>query len=148
MNTARMIVNMVIRSSPPPAVSSPAHVVITALLGIVVTALCCYAFYIFRTSMSREQTFTDAMKVIRASTEIVSSLAEKGLPAIRGRVEELENRGRTLERNTGALATRLSSMMAGGSSTVTATTTTTAAPPTDAELLAARRAARGLGTQA
>lgn len=115
-------------------VSSSVHVVMTTILGILVTALCCYAFYLFRTSASREQTFTDAMKVVRASTEIVASLAERGVPAIRSRLEELDGRARALERKVIAGAAPVP-----GPAEPAATTA-----DSDAAMLAARRAARAV----
>lgn len=123
----------------PTPVTSSIHILITAFLGIVVTALCCYSFYTFRTGLSKEQSITDAMKVIRASTEIVSSMAQRGLPEIRGRLEDLETRGRMLEktqRETSSVISRLSTSAA-----------PVAAPVLDpvaseAAILEARKAAR------
>lgn len=125
-------------TAPSGLVSTPVHVVMTTILGIIVTALCCYAFYLFRTSSTREQTFTDAMKVIRASTEIVASLAERGVPAIRNRVDELESRSRTLERTL--LQARSAATFATSEAAVVATPVLP--QEGDAALLAARKAAR------
>lgn len=116
-----------------PPTSSSVHLIITSALGIIVTALCCYTFYVFRTSSAREQSLTDAMKVIRAATEIVASMAERGLPGIRTRLEELEIRGRGMDQQQRKMAERLAS-----SAPITAPTPTSS----ESDLLAARRAAR------
>jgi hypothetical protein len=116
---------------------------ITGLLALIVTALCCFCFYIFRMSTSRDQSFNESMKVIRAATEIVAMIAEKGMPNIRGRVEELESRGRTLEqyqRKTGSVVESLARVVGGA---MPAGTVTATGPVEDeAAMLAARRAAR------
>lgn len=114
------------------SLGASAHLVITGVIGIVVTALCCYAFYIFRTGSARETSLTDAMKVVRSATEIVASMAEKGLPAIRSKLEEIESRARLLERK-----------IASSSSGSVAATSAPPPPPSDVDLLAARKAARG-----
>jgi hypothetical protein len=116
-------------------------VVITTVLGMIVTALCCYTFYIFRTGSAREQSFTDAMKVIRAATEIVASIAERGLPTVRGRLDELESRGRQLEQHQRKIAPIIERISA--SAPPAATTDPT--PPelaSEAAMIAARKAAR------
>jgi hypothetical protein len=115
---------------------------LTALIGIVVTGLCSYAFYQFRTGAHREQHLADALKVVQASSEIVSSIAERGMPSIRNRLEELESREKLLEqhqRKTNATLERLA-LSSGPSAGAPA-------PPVDttseSAIMAARRAARG-----
>lgn len=136
------------RPAAAPAVSSSAHVVLTALLGIVVTALSCFAFYVFRTMAAREQSFTDALKVIRSATEIVASLAERGIPGLRSRVDDLESRSRVLEqyqRRTSSDVTRLASATSqamGGPALTPPTASAAEGVADEAALLAARRAAR------
>lgn len=119
--------------------TSSVHVIITSILGAMVTALCCYVFYSFRMGNAKEQSFTDAMKVIRAATEIVASMAERGIPVIRGRIDELESRGRMLEQHQRKIAERLSqqplTQSVPGPVEPTASTS-------EASLLAARRIAR------
>lgn len=85
--------------------------------------------------MTKEQSIADAMKVIRASTEIVSSMAERGLPTIRGRLDELESRGRMLEQNqrkVSSVIDRLGTPAASGGDPIS----------TEAAILEARKAAR------
>lgn len=125
-----------LQKKPQTGVSTSIHIVITAFIGIVVTALCCYAFYVFRTGMAKEQSIADAMKVIQASTEIVSSMAERGLPAIRGRLDELESRGRLLEKTQRETLTRLATASA------TAPVPHVESGESEAAILEARRAAR------
>lgn len=138
-----------ITRQPVAVVSSSAHVVLTALLGIVVTALSCFAFYVFRTMSIRDQSFTDALKVIRSATEIVASLAERGIPALRGRVDELESRGRVLEQHqrrtssdVSRLASATSQVMGGPALEGVAAPIEASSSASEAALLAARRAAR------
>ncbi len=129
---------------PTPLTASTAHVIITAFLSIAVTALCCYTFYVFRTSSKSEQTLTDVKKVIQAATEIVVSIAERGLPQMRGRIDELETRGRMFEqyqKKTGSIIERLITSGGGGSAAPPTTQDATAAT-NEAAILAARRAAR------
>lgn len=130
MPSTKLIINLSLQYMTNNSLGTSAHLVITGVIGIVVTALCCYAFYIFRTGSARETSLTDAMKVVRSATEIVASMAEKGLPAIRSKLEEIESRARLLERK------------------ITASSGSVAAsapppPPSDVDLLAARKAARG-----
>lgn len=97
--------------------------------------------------MSRDQTFTEAIKVIRASTEIVSSIAERGIPGLRNRVDELESRGRALEqtqRKTGSVVESLTRVV--GAVLPSAPSIPTSGTSDEAAMLAARRAARAAQT--
>lgn len=105
----------------------------------MVTALCCYVFYSFRMGTAKEQSFTDAMKVIRAATEIVASMAERGLPVIRGRIDELESRGRQMEQHHRKIVERLTQQPLVQPTLVPSETS---APTSEAAMLAARRNAR------
>lgn len=137
-------------------VSSSVHVVITAMLGIIATALSCFAFYVFRSMTTREKTFGDALKAIRSATEIVSSLAERGVPVLRGRIDELETKNRMLEqsqRRTGSVVEKLASVVSSvstqsGVAPLSVSSTVNSDPiASEAAMLAARRAARA-ATQA
>ncbi len=126
-------------------VVSSVHIVITTLLGMIVTGVCCYIFYVFRTSSAREQSFTDAMKIIQAVSQIVSSVAERDLPGVRGRLDGLESRGRIIEqhqRKTSSLVERL----AAGDGVTMAPAQPTDTVASEAAMLAARRAARAGAT--
>jgi hypothetical protein len=104
-----------------------AHTAITLLLGAVVMALCCYSFYLFRTNFYRDRDFAEAMKTIRAASEIVTTIAQTGLPSLRTKVAELETRGKILEQQAASLS----------GTTVTATEVSEGE-----DVLAARRKAR------
>lgn len=109
--------------------------ILVKILAVIVTLLCCYAFYQLRTSAAREQSFGDAVKVIQAASEIVSSLAEKGIPGLRTRLDELESKGRILEQNQRRMTT---------------TPHQSQSQPqqlSDAEILAARRASLASAAQ-
>ncbi len=111
---------------------------------MIVTGLCCYAFFLFRTGSAREQSLTDAMKIIRAATEIVSSMAERGLPNIRTRLEELESRGRVLEQHQRVVERTLGGLAVASSGGGGEASVVEVPPHTDQAMLAARKAARAM----
>lgn len=132
----------------PGALSSSGHVVLTSFLAIAVTLVASFSFYLYRTVSSRDRAFTDALKVVRASTEVVASIAERGIPSLRSRMDELESKERALEQQQKRSATLMERLMAATTSTLSTVAgsatvaETVGVSPSDTDMLAARRAAR------
>ena len=116
-------------------ISSTSHFNLTIILGLIVTALACFTLYMFRTGMLREQIITDCLKASKASAEATVQIAEKGLPSVRTKLEELEMHGRMLEQAQRATLAQIRQGPALASPAI-------ANDKTEAEMLAARRAAR------
>lgn len=76
---------------------SSIQVAIIILVLIVLTMVCCATCYIYRLVTTRDKTYNDIVGVVKSATEVVTSITDRGLPAIRTKLDELDSRGRTIE---------------------------------------------------
>lgn len=79
--------------------AEPTTTPLLVLLCIVIAALCCMSFYLFRSVNTRHKEQQEMTSAVKSAVEVVLTLSEKGVPGLNNKLMDVESRVKSVEQN-------------------------------------------------